>query len=54
MYGQRRIEQYHRRCEDWVCTKKENGEIWRELEEKVKNSVEKVKKRIAPCRREWQ
>lgn len=30
------VEHYHKRCEGWTCTKRKNGEIWKELEEKVK------------------
>lgn len=33
------VNYYHSNCEEWLCTQSENEEIWRHLEEKVKNSM---------------
>lgn len=32
------MEQYHKKCEGWTCTKIEKEEVWRELREKLKES----------------
>ena len=50
------IEEYHKRCEGWRCDKTETGEIWKELEEKVREARKRVKKKIKPWgmgRKEW-
>ncbi|XP_070162472.1 golgin subfamily A member 6-like protein 22 [Polyergus mexicanus] len=50
------IEYYHEKCEGWTCTQTKNGEIWREIENKVNNSILKIRKKIIPWkigRREW-
>ncbi|XP_011637362.1 trichohyalin-like [Pogonomyrmex barbatus] len=41
------IQQYHEKCIGWKCEQTESGRIWKELEEKVKKSITKVKKKIA-------
>lgn len=50
------VEHYHKKCEGWTCKVKETGEIWKELENKVKESTIKIKKKIRPWkigRKEW-
>lgn len=50
------IAEYREKCEEWNCTETENEDIWRELKEKVKSSIPKVKKKIIPWKfgkREW-
>ena len=50
------IEEYHKRCDGWRCDKTETGEIWKELEEKVREARKRVKKKIKPWRmgrKEW-
>ena len=44
------VQQYHEKCEGWICTKTENGEVWKELEEKVKEARVREKRRIKPWR----
>ncbi|XP_025074790.1 uncharacterized protein LOC112552838 [Pogonomyrmex barbatus] len=50
------IQQYHEKCVGWKCEQTESGRIWKELKEKVKKSITKVKKKIALwkiARRTW-
>lgn len=42
------MEYYHKECKGWECTKNEMEKIWRELEEKVKKSIKKVRQKIIP------
>lgn len=47
---------YHSKSKGWRETKNENGEIWGELEEKVKTSIMKVKQKTILWkigRRKW-
>lgn len=37
------INYYHKKCEDWPCIQTEIEDIWKEMEEKVKDSI-KTKK----------
>lgn len=46
LWSEEGIEQYYEKCKGWICKQKEIGEIWRELQEKVKDPIKKVKKRI--------
>lgn len=48
MWTQEEIENYRARCEGWACGQEENEEIWKEIKEKVKNSITKIKKEITP------
>lgn len=50
------IEEYHKRCEGWICNRTETEEIWKELEEKVKEARKRERKKIKPWkmgRKEW-
>lgn len=46
LWSEEGIEYYHERCKDWICIQEKTEEIWRELQEKVKDSIKKVKKKI--------
>lgn len=50
------VEHYHERCKGWVCTLKDNNQIWRDIKDKVKESLLKKEKKIIPWkigRRRW-
>lgn len=56
IWSEEGVEYYHGKCKGWGCKKTENGEIWKELEEKVRDSIMKVEKRIIPWKlgkKEW-
>lgn len=42
------ISYYHGKCEGWLCTWTEVGEIWKDLQEKVKGSVMKMEREVIP------
>lgn len=46
VWSEEGVEHYHKSCEGWLCTQTQNGEIWRHLEEKVRNSMMKIKRKI--------
>lgn len=50
MWTKKGIEHYHGRCEGWICTQIENERIWGEIENKVKDSIKKIEKKITTCK----